>query len=74
MMLIRMAGDAGRRRILESQRPMAFLAGYDGVPTDERKPRQVVIEGNYAAPARLSVALLAAAAELTFVPVILAVT
>jgi len=73
MMLVRMAGDASQCRILERQRPMTFLTGHDGVPTDQRKTRQVVIEGNYAAPARLSVALLAAAAELTFVPVILAV-
>ena len=73
MMLIRMAGDASRRRILERQRPMAFLAGHDGVSTDQRKTRHVVIEGHYAAPARLSVTLLATATELTFVPVILAV-
>ena len=53
---------------------MAFLAGHDGVATDQRKSRDVVIEGDRPAPARLVVALLASAAKLTFVPVILAVT
>jgi len=52
---------------------MAFLTGHDGVAPDQREPRKVVIERDDAAPIRLTVALLAAAAELTLVRVVLAV-
>jgi hypothetical protein len=53
---------------------MAFLARHDGVAPDQRKSRDVVIEGRYSAPAGLSVTLLAAIAKLAFVLVILSVT
>jgi hypothetical protein len=74
MMLVPVAGDANQRRALEQQRAMAFLARHDGVAPDQRKSRDVMIEGRYSAPAGLSVTLLAATAELAFVPVILSVT
>lgn len=53
---------------------MAFLAGHDGVATDQRKSRDLVIESDRPAPARLVVALLAPGSELTLVAVILTVT
>jgi hypothetical protein len=53
---------------------MAFLAGHDGVAPDQGKSRNVVIERDHTAPAPLSVALLAPAAELTLVRVILSMT
>jgi hypothetical protein len=74
MMLVPVAGGATQRRALEQQRAMAFLARHDGVAPDQRKSRDVVIEGRYSAPAGLSMTLAAATAELAFVPVILAVT
>jgi len=53
---------------------MTFLTRHDGVPPDQREPCDIVIKGDCAAPARLSVALLAASTEPTFVTVILAMT
>jgi hypothetical protein len=53
---------------------MAFLARHDGVPPDQRKSCNVMIEGRHATPIVLAVTRLAAAAELTVVPVVLAVT
>jgi hypothetical protein len=44
------------------------------VAPDQRKSRDVVIEGRYSAPAGRSVTLLAAIAELAVVPVVLSVT
>jgi hypothetical protein len=74
MVLVAVAGRADERRVLEQQRAMAFLAGYDGVTPDQGKSADVVIEGHYAPPAGLSVTLLAPAAEPAFVRVLLAVT
>jgi hypothetical protein len=74
MMLVPVAGGANQWCILEQQSAMAFLARHDGVAPDERKSRDVVIEGRYSAPAGLSVTLLAAIAKLAFVLVILSVT
>jgi hypothetical protein len=74
MMLVPVAGGANQWRALEQQSAMAFLARHDGVAPDQRKSRDVVIEGRYSAPAGLSVTLLAATAKLTFVLVILSVT
>jgi len=71
MMLVLVAGYASHRSILEQQRAMAFLAGHDGVATDQRKSRDVVIEEPNAAPVGLAMALLAANAQLAFVLVIL---
>src|SRR3974377_990016 len=53
---------------------MAFLARHNSVAPDERKSRDVVIEILHLPPAGFTVALLAAAAELPFVPVVLPMT
>jgi hypothetical protein len=74
MMLVPVAGGANQWCVLEQQGAMAFLARHDGVADDERKSRDVVIEGRYSVPAGLSVTLLAAIAKLAFVLVILSVT
>ncbi len=73
MMLVRMAGDAGKRRALEYRGAVAFLAGHDGVAPDQGKSRNVVIESDAATPIRLIVALLAPGSELPLMTVILAV-
>lgn len=52
---------------------MAFLARHDGVAPDQRKARDVVVEGRYAAPVVLAMASLAPDAKLAFVPIIRAV-
>ena len=52
---------------------MTFFAGDGRVEADEWKPRDIVIEGDFLAPARLLVTLLAPRAELTFVGIGLAV-
>jgi hypothetical protein len=74
MVLIAMAGDAVQRRALECERAMAFLAWHDGVATDQRKSRNVVIEGRHTAPIVFAVTSLATIAKLTVVPIVLAVT
>jgi hypothetical protein len=74
MMLVAVAGRANDRRVLEQQRAMAFLARYDGVTPDQRKPGDIVIEGGYASPAGLTVTLLAPIAEPACVRILLAVT
>ena len=73
MMLVRMAGCAGQRRILEQRRAMAFFARHDGVAPDQRKSRDVMIEERGSAPARLPVTLPTPTAQLTFVRIILPV-
>lgn len=74
MMPVPVAGVAAQWCSLEQQRPMALLARHDRVTSNEWKPSEVVIEGRYSAPVDLYVALLAAASEPPFVPVILQVT
>jgi len=74
MMLVPVTGGAIQRGTLERQRAMAFLARHDGMAPNERESGDVVIEGLYATPTRLAVALLAAAAELALVRIILPVT
>jgi hypothetical protein len=74
MVLVAMAGGAIQRRTLESRRAVAFLARHDRMTPDQRKSREVVIEGGQAAPIVLAMTSLAAIAELTVVPVVLAVT
>jgi hypothetical protein len=71
---VTMAGGAIQRRALECLRAMAFLARHDGVPPDQWKSCDIMIEGRHATPIVLTVARLAAAPELTVVPVVLAVT
>ncbi len=74
MVLVAMAGDAIQRRALVCRGAMAFLARHDGVAPDQRKSRNVVIEGRHAAPIVLAMTQLATSAQLTVVPVVLAVT
>ena len=74
MVLIAMAGDKVQRRALECERAMAFLAWNDGVATDQRKSRNVVIEGRHTAPIVVAVTSLVTIAKLTVVPIVLAVT
>ena|SRR5215475_8318538 len=52
---------------------MAFLAGHDGMATDQWEARDVVVEGNLLAPTGLGVALLASTAQLPFVRIVLLV-
>jgi hypothetical protein len=49
---------------------MAFLARHHGVVSDQRKSRDIMIEGCYAAPIVLAMASLAASAKLTVVRII----
>src|ERR1700757_2188314 len=51
---------------------MAFLACDDGVASEQRKSRYVMVEGCYAAPIVLAMTALAANAKLPVVSVILA--
>jgi hypothetical protein len=74
MVLVPVAGNALQRHIFEPQRMMAFLARYNGVPSYQRKSRNVVIERRYAAPIVLAMACLAPNPELALVLVILAMT
>jgi hypothetical protein len=53
---------------------MAFLARHNSVTPDERKSRDVVIEILHLPPAGFTMALLATAAELTFVSVVFLMT
>jgi hypothetical protein len=73
MVLVAVAGGAIQRRALERRRAMAFLARHNGVATDQRKSRDVVIE-RHAAPIVLAVTSLATIAQLTVVPIVLTVT
>src|SRR5260370_27129001 len=49
---------------------MAFLACHDGVVSDQRKSRYVMIEGCYVAPIVLAMASLAANAKLSVVRIV----
>lgn len=71
-MLVLVARAARPRRVLETPRAMAFLARDNGMASDQRKSRDVMIERRDAAPGVFAMAHLAANAELTLVPVILA--
>jgi hypothetical protein len=51
---------------------MAFLARHDGVASDQRKSRDIVIERCYAAPIVLAMASLTTNAKLAVVPIVLA--
>jgi hypothetical protein len=70
MMLVPMAGGADQRSFLETQRSMAFLATHNGVTPDQRKSRNVVIEGYNVAPVVRAVASVATIAEFAVVAVI----
>lgn len=72
VMRILVAARAGAGRILERRAAMTFLARDYRVQPDQGKSRQIVVEGDLLAPARLVVALLASLAELAFVRIILA--
>ena len=74
MMLVAMTGVAIQRRALELKRTMTFLAGYDGVTANQRKPGDIVIERRRFPPAGLSMTLLAATSKLALVLVVLLVT
>jgi hypothetical protein len=74
MMLVGVAGRAIQWRALKRQRAMAFFARYDGVASDQRESRNVVVEGGYTAPTRLVVTSLAAGTQLALVAIILPVT
>ncbi len=52
---------------------MALLAGNDGVLSEQRKMRKVVIVGNLFAPGVFVVALLAVLAELSLMGIVLLV-
>ena len=65
-----MAGVTGRTGFAKFLVGMAFLAGNDGVLTDKRESRYIVIEVNHFAPALFIVALLAVFTFLSLVYVI----
>jgi len=69
-----MAAGAGARRVLEGFRAMALIAADLRVTADQWKSRQIVVECDRLAPARLFMALLATGAELALVGLILLVT
>src|SRR5262245_61365846 len=73
MVLILMAARTCAWCFLERARPVAFLAWDDGVTSDQREPRDVMIEGDLPSPPGFLVALLAARAKLGFVGIILLV-
>jgi hypothetical protein len=73
VMLVAMAGGAILRCAFKPQRAMATLARCDGVASNQRELRDVVVERGYAAPTDLTVTLLAAAAKLALVAIILMV-
>lgn len=72
MVRILVAARASTRRILERLGSVAFLAGHHRMQSDQWEPRQIMIEDDLLPPARLLVALLAIAAQLTPVRIILA--
>ena len=74
MMLVAMAGGAILRRAFELQRAVAAFARYDGVASNQRELRDIVVERGYAAPSDFTVTLLAAGAKLALVAIILLVT
>jgi hypothetical protein len=74
MVLIAMAGCAVQRRAFECRGTMAFLARHDSVASDQRKSRNVVIEGRHTTPTVLGMTSLATIAKLTIVPIVLTVT
>jgi len=74
VMLVAVAARAVQRGALELRRSMAPFAGNGRVPTNQRKPRDIVIKRGRSAPGDLAVTLLAFGAELALVPVVLAVT
>jgi len=74
MVLIAMAGSAVQRRAFECRGTMAFLARHDSVASDQRKSRNVVIEGRHTTPIVLGMTSLATIAKLTIVPIVLTVT
>jgi hypothetical protein len=73
VMSVIVAALARNRGIFKGLRAMAFLACHHGMETDKWEARKVVIEGNFATPPGLVMALLTTATELPFVGVILAV-
>jgi len=73
MMPVAVTGVAIQRRSLELLGAMAFLARYDGMASNQRKPGNIVIKGR-STPADISVTLFAANAQLALVPIILLVT
>lgn len=72
MMLILVAARAGDGRALVRRGLMALFAWHDRVAPNQRKPRQVVIEGRRLAPSSVLMALLATIAELTPMRIVLA--
>lgn len=71
---VAVAAGAIQRRTLEVRRSMAPFTLNDGVPADQREPREVMIERGRSTPGDLRVALLAPGTELSFMPIVLPVT
>jgi len=70
MVLVPVAGGAHQRCILKPHGAVAFLACRDGVVSDQRKSRDVMIEGCDAAPFILAMTSLAANTKLAVVRII----
>jgi hypothetical protein len=73
MMRVLMTFFASHWRILIGESPMAFFARHGGVQPNQRKMRQIVIEGNFP-PVLFAVALLATPTQLFLMRVLLLVT
>ena len=73
VMGIGMAARARAWCILERLTAVAIFAGYHCMQADERKSRQVMVEGDFLSPASLLVTLLAVAPQLATMRIILAV-
>jgi hypothetical protein len=70
MVPVLVAGGARQRRILKPHGAVAFLACRDGVVSDQRKSRDVMIERCGVSPFVLAMASLAASAKLTAVRIV----
>src|SRR5579863_6560065 len=73
VMPVAVTSGAIQRRILELRRSMTPFTRHGGVLSNQRETRQVVIKGSRSPPRCFGMALLAFGAELSFMPVVLAV-
>ena len=68
--VLAVAIDAARGRVLEARRHVTGFAGHSRVLADQRKCRKIMVESHRRIPRGLAVALLAAHAQLAFMFVI----
>jgi hypothetical protein len=73
MVVVRVATRACLGHILERWRSMTLFAGHDRMQPDQRKARDIVVEGDFLAPTRFVVTLLAFASKLACMRIVLLV-